>query len=219
MTRVLWARHGHNAANVSRTFSHRAYDTELTERGRAEARFLAEQIARSEETVASVVCSPLNRARGTADIVAEHLGLTVLAELDELRDLNVGDLDGRSDPEAWDTYARVMLAWRQGHPDIRFPGGESLPELCQRLEHALSIVDRVTAQGTALVIAHGASLRAALPTLAGVPDPGHDLQTGACAILDTEPHTFGAISLVAWPTAATAADPVDPAAPLPGMAG
>jgi broad specificity phosphatase PhoE len=35
----------------------------------------------------------------------------------------------------------------------------------------------------AIVIAHGASIRAALPTLTGQPDPGADLATGAVARL------------------------------------
>lgn len=199
MTRVLWARHGRNEANVSRTFSHLKYDTQLTERGRAEAELLAGEIARSDETITSLVCSPLNRARATADIVAESLGLRVDRELDELRELNVGELDGRNDDVAWATYEHVLTAWRQGRADVRFPGGEDLHELCDRLQRALAVVDQITSRGTALVIAHGASLRAALPALAGVSDPGHDLRTGTCAILDTEPHTFGAVRLVAWP--------------------
>ncbi|HET7476857.1 MAG TPA: histidine phosphatase family protein [Dermatophilaceae bacterium] len=197
---MLWARHGRNEANVSRTFSHRKYDTQLTERGRSEAEFLAGEIQRSDEQIASLVCSPMNRARATAQIIAQRLGLTIDAELDDLRELNVGDLDGRNDAEAWAVYERVLQAWRHGRPEVRFPGGEDLHELCARLDRAFQAIDAMTPQGTALVIAHGSNLRAALPRLAGINDPGYDLPTGACAILSTVPHTFGSISLVAWPT-------------------
>lgn len=41
MTVVHWARHGENVANVSRTFSYRVFDGDLTDRGIAQARFLA----------------------------------------------------------------------------------------------------------------------------------------------------------------------------------
>ena len=37
MTVVHWARHGENVANLSRTFSYRVFDSDLTERGIAQA--------------------------------------------------------------------------------------------------------------------------------------------------------------------------------------
>jgi broad specificity phosphatase PhoE len=42
MTVVHWARHGENVANTSRMFSYRIFDGDLTDRGTAQARQLAE---------------------------------------------------------------------------------------------------------------------------------------------------------------------------------
>jgi broad specificity phosphatase PhoE len=107
-----------------------------------------------------------------------------------------------------------------------FPGGENRDELCARLRRALTVVARSAAAGhqpvpadsavpersvvladsaaaeRSLVVAHGANLRAALPCLAGEPDPGADLPTGAVAALHIHPGSSPVASLVSWPGAA-----------------
>ena len=119
---------------------------------------------------AGLACSPLRRARQTADIVGRRLGLPVVMELDELREVNVGDLDGRSDARAWEIYAAVLAAWRAGDNRARFPGGENCDELCARLRRALTAVARgAVGEGRSLLVAHGASLRAAVPGLTAGP--------------------------------------------------
>lgn len=197
MPDILWARHGENVANLTRTLSYRVFDGDLTGTGRRQAIELAERLAAAQLT--GLFCSPLRRARQTAEVVGRRLRLRITAELDDLRELNVGTLDGRNDPEAWDTYHRVLGAWRAGQPDVAFPDGESLNQLVTRLRRALAAV--AGHSGRALVVAHGASLRAALPSLTGAPDPGHDLPTGGFATLRFIPdHTDPPIQLLNWPT-------------------
>ena len=123
-------------------------------------------------------------------------------ELDDLREVNVGELDGRSDAQAWEIYTAVLAAWRAGDTHARFPGGENRDELCARLLRALTAVARSAAAERALVVAHGANLRAALPCLAGEPDPGADLPTGGVAALHVRPGGFPMVRLVSWPGAA-----------------
>jgi hypothetical protein len=52
-------------------------------------------------------------------------------------------------------------------------------------------------------VAHGANLRVALPCLAGEPDPGADLPTGAVAALHVHPGGSPVARLVSWPGAAS----------------
>jgi broad specificity phosphatase PhoE len=212
---VLWARHGENVANLSKTLSYRVFDGDLTDVGRGQARELGERLAAADAgQVQLLACSPLRRARQTAEIVGRRLGLPVAMELDDLREVNVGDLDGRSDARAWEIYAAVLEAWRAGDTQARFPGGENRDELCARLRRALTAVARGAAagrsptlahggeDGRSLVVAHGANLRAALPCLAGEPDPGADLPTGAVAALHVHPGGSPVVRLVSWPGAA-----------------
>jgi broad specificity phosphatase PhoE len=224
---VLWARHGENVANLTKTLSYRVFDGDLTDVGRGQARELGERLAAADAgQVQLLACSPLRRARQTAEIVGRRLGLPVAMELDDLREVNVGDLDGRSDARAWEIYAAVLEAWRAGDTQARFPGGENRDELCARLRRALTAVARGAAagrspaaahggedgrpptlahggeEGRSLVVAHGANLRAALPCLAGEPDPGADLPTGAVAALHVHPGGSPVVRLVSWPGAA-----------------
>jgi len=200
MARILWARHGQNVANITRTFSYRVFDGDLTSTGRQQAARLAERLAVQDDRIGQVVCSPLRRARQTAEIVVARLGLPAAAELDELRELNVGSLDGRSDPQAWAAYDAVLAAWTAGQGRARFPGGEDYAELCARLRHAMVTVASRPGHRISLIVAHGASLRAALPALTGVADPGSDLAPGAVASFEisTGPQGPG-IRLLAWP--------------------
>jgi broad specificity phosphatase PhoE len=184
---VLWARHGENIANLTQTFSYRVFDGDLTDAGRRQARQLAARLATpGADPIGRLACSPLRRARQTAEIVGHQLGLPAAMLLDDLREVNVGVLDGRSDPEAWTIYTEVLAAWRAGDPRARFPGGEDRDELCARLRRALAAVVAGTGAATSLVVAHGANLRAALPGLTGQPDPGADLPTGEIARLEVD---------------------------------
>jgi broad specificity phosphatase PhoE len=227
---VIWARHGQNEANLSRTLSHRTYDRDLTELGRRQAEALGEGLAGSFAAgagtgaagrVALVATSPLKRARQTAEIVAARLGLPVDPVLEDLREVNVGSLDGRADPQAWESYEQVLAAWQHGDRQVRFPDGEDLDELCLRLRRAVTEVDRLaaasgvtgtaggsgTAGGVGLIVAHAGNLRAALSALTGAPEPDADLPTGGYATLrvtpEPEPGSGGAgarLELLTWST-------------------
>jgi broad specificity phosphatase PhoE len=183
MTVVHWARHGENIANVSRTFSYRVFDGDLTYGGSAQAERLADKLHAATDRYGLLVCSPLRRARQTAQIVSDRLGLPVAAELDDLREVNVGELDGRSDDGAWGVYEATLAAWRSGQLAQRFPGGESGDELAARTRRALRGIAAWAGDTDAVVIAHGASIRACVPALTGQPDPGRDLATGDVARL------------------------------------
>jgi len=202
---VLWARHGENVANLTKTLSFRIFDGDLTDAGRQQARDLAERLTASGgDRIGLLVCSPLRRARQTAGILGQRLGLPVAMELDDLREVNVGDLDGRNDARAWDIYARVLAAWRAGDASARFPGGENRDELCARLLRALTAVaSTAVVTGRSLVVAHGANLRAALPGLTGGGDPGADLPTGGVAALQVVPGALAgpSVRLANWPGA------------------
>jgi broad specificity phosphatase PhoE len=202
VTVVHWARHGENVANLSRTLSYRIFDGDLTDRGVTQAHDLAETLSASGHRYGLLACSPLRRARQTAQIVSARLALPVGAELDDLREVNVGDLDGRSDDDAWEIYDAMLAAWRSGQLDRRFPGGESGRELAARIGRALRAVAEQARDREAIVVAHGASIRAAVPVLTGQPDPGTDLATGGLARFTVTPGPGPGsgvdVSLAAW---------------------
>lgn len=195
MTRVFWVRHGENVANLSRTFSHRIFDGDLTNRGREQALVLARSLADARPGFTEMWTSPLRRAVQTAEILGRELDVPLAGELDELREVNVGELDGRNDPAGWAIYGDVLADWRRGNLDRRFPGGENGHQLAARISSALHRLASASA-GPILIVAHGANLRAAIPTLTRTPDPGVDMGTATAAQIEVQ---IASIRLVLWP--------------------
>ena len=158
-TTILFIRHGENPANTTGQLSHREVDYSLTDRGRRQARAVAEHLATGHEgTVGAVFSSPLRRARETAAVIGFVLGHEVEV-LEELRELNVGDLEGRSDGDAWRIHDEIDAAWVHGRAESTFPGGEDLPTALGRFGDALrTIVERV-GDGRAVAVGHGGLMR------------------------------------------------------------
>ena len=154
---ILMARHGETAENKERRFQGQK-DVPLNETGRAQARALGEA-ARAEGLVA-LYASPLVRARETAEIVGEALGLQ--PQLDErLMEVHVGDWQDRlkddlerEEPEQWAAFGRAGEDWR-------FPAGESLLEQQERVIAALVDITQAGAL-PALVVCHRGVIRCAL---------------------------------------------------------
>ena len=98
--------------------------------------------------IATIVASPLVRARITAEIAAEALGLPVEFD-DGLMEVNFGEQEGEPMGDWYDD-------WIAGH--YTPAGAEPFGELLAR---AVVAVNRATAKpGPVLVVAHGALFRA-----------------------------------------------------------
>jgi broad specificity phosphatase PhoE len=159
--RVYLARHGQTAYNLEGRFQGQL-PVPLDETGRAQAAELAERAAGGG--FAALWCSPLLRARETADVVAARIGLT-LREDERLMETNAGDWTDRTfasvQAEAPDRFAAFLA----GDPGFAFPGGESFAEQEARVAAVLEDVER--GELPALAICHGMVIRAALSQRAG----------------------------------------------------
>jgi broad specificity phosphatase PhoE len=155
---LLLARHGETDDNIEPIRIQGLLDTPLNATGRAQARELAQRV--EGEGIQALYCSHLSRARETAEIVGERLGLEPEAD-ERLAEGHRGDLEGlywqdvaRDDPE-------LFAAWRRAGEDFRFPGGESLREQSDRTLAALADI-RTAGRLPALVVCHGGTIRVAL---------------------------------------------------------
>jgi broad specificity phosphatase PhoE len=191
--RILYVRHGENLANTLRQLSHKVVDHPLTDHGRIQAEQLARSLADQDwHFDEEIVSSPSRRAQETAQVLAAKLDLAVVTD-ERLREIDVGSLDGRSDQEAWDTYAEIHRRWAAGEWSRRFPDGENLRNLANRLRAALlgaaaTAGGRPATQGgrdtpIVLVVGHGGGFRAALPYLVkNVADAYPHVDMANCAV-------------------------------------
>jgi probable phosphoglycerate mutase len=154
--RIYLARHGQTAYNAEGRFQGQGA-VPLDDTGRAQAAALAEQTLPYE--FAALWCSPLRRARETADIVARRSGLTPREDA-RLMETDSGEWTDRSfaevqadDPEGFDRF-------KSGDPTFAFPGGESFAQQGVRVAAAFHDIKR--AEAPALVVCHGGVIRIAL---------------------------------------------------------
>jgi len=166
---IYLLRHGETVANLEGRLQGRS-DSPLTLKGVAQVRaigaLLREQIA--EASGFSVMSSPLGRARRSAAIVCQALGLdprTVTCD-PRLAEISFGDWDGLMVPEVDAAYPG---AWARREADrwtFVAPGGESYALLAARVGDWLKAQP---VEARLIVICHGAVSRVMRGLYAGLP--------------------------------------------------
>jgi broad specificity phosphatase PhoE len=157
------ARHGQTAYNHEGRFQgHLPVPLDAT--GREQAAELAEVAAGVE--IVSLWCSPLARARETADVVAARIGLQPIED-PRFVETDTGDWTDRTfaavraeDP---DGFAR----FQRSDPSFRYPGGESFAEQSARVQAGLADLRARPADLPALVVCHRGVIRLALAVALG----------------------------------------------------
>jgi len=167
---VYWVRHGENLANVTGQFSNRRVDLPLTDKGVSQARQVASFLGTQAMGAGPVFSSPLLRAVQTAEIIAAHLGRPIEV-LEDLREVDLGDLEGRADADAIAFYWEVLQSWRDGDRSRAFPGGENHLSMSGRIQAALARVTQAGAGRPSVVAAHAGLLRAGFSHLLLQPFP------------------------------------------------
>jgi broad specificity phosphatase PhoE len=160
---IRLARHGQTAYNAAGRFQGHL-PVPLDETGRAQAHALAQACVGQGFT--TLVCSPLRRARETADIVAGRIGLEPVQD-ERWVETDAGDWTDRTfaeivaeDPEAFAAFARV-------DPAFAFPGGESFAAHQARVAEAAADLRACVDGAPTLVVCHGVTMRLALVAVRG----------------------------------------------------
>jgi uncharacterized phosphatase len=157
VTRLTLIRHGRTAWNAQGRIQGSS-DIPLDEVGLGQARDAAERLAASGETWDAIVSSPLMRARRTAEILAERLGVPLGATYPEWTEQHFGIAEGLSDAE-------VERRW----PDWRPPEKEPDEAVVLRGSLALQRLRDEFGDRSVIVVAHGTIIRYALSPLTGRP--------------------------------------------------
>lgn len=154
-TRVVLIRHGETAWNAD-TRIQGQLDIALNERGRWQAARMAQALA--DEGIEVIVSSDLQRARDTAQALADVTGLPL--QLDSgLRERRFGRFEGRTFQEIDTTWPQDALRWRQRDPEFApADGGESLVAFSARCVAASEAVLVAHAGRVVALVAHGGVL-------------------------------------------------------------
>jgi probable phosphoglycerate mutase len=145
LTTVYAARHGETALNAEERVCG-AVDLPLTDNGLAQAHELADLLA--DKGIERIYCSDMARARQTAAVVGERLGVTPVADA-RLREMCFGALEGCPRDDAEFNRRKQVFA-------ERFPGGgESILQGAHRVYAFLDDMLTECRGQTVLIVSHG----------------------------------------------------------------
>lgn len=142
--RLLFVRHGKSQANATKIVG--TPSTPLAEEGIEQARRVGEVL--KTQNVTAIVCSPYVRAKQTADIIAEEVGIPIrnITVIDDLHERRMGSLEGQPKIHPTEYFFN-------NDTDNDF---ESQQDLIDRLQLALEkitdIADKTT--GATIVVGH-----------------------------------------------------------------
>jgi len=138
-----YLRHGQTDANAQGLMCGGDWDLELNELGREQAEAAAVIYKKVAENISKIICSPLVRARATAEIVNRQLGLPI-EEKPELREWMMGDWGSRPYSEVKDHFLG------EGEP----PNGETRKTFGSRVQRGLA-ESLQSSERPVLLVAHG----------------------------------------------------------------
>lgn len=153
--RLLLIRHGQTPENVLGQLGTWRPGPGLTELGQQQAAAVPDALR--GQPVDAVLASRLVRTEQTAQPLAAERGLEIGIR-EGLHEIEAGELELRSDPDAVRTYMETVFSWVMGGMETRMPGAGDGHEFFGRFDEDIDAIARGTS-GTAAVFSHGAAIR------------------------------------------------------------
>ncbi len=152
MNLIYVIRHGQSTVNVEYRLSCRNFEGDLTALGREQALKAAHWLG--DKGITHIFHSPFHRAFQTAQIIGEKLSLSYLMN-DDLREMDCGDFESRTDKTSWEAFRVIYELWLQGDWKATYPGGESYRQGFDRFNRSLM---NANPNQTTLLVTHGGSV-------------------------------------------------------------
>ena len=143
-------------------------------------------LALKNTEIDAIYSSPLRRALDTAQAIAGYHKLKVQIEPD-LREMEVGELEGVSIADLGTSFGQFLLNWRQGLGTEKLPGGESMVELADRVWAIIQSIKSRHDQGNIVVVSHFFTCVATICKALGWPVTTVErirVQTGSISTID-----------------------------------
>ena len=162
--RVTFIRHGATEFTTSGRMCGQL-DVPLSSWGRLQAHTLGHRLA--GRPFDAIVTSPLARARDTAAVIGDALGLEPVEDL-RFGELYLGGLEGQHTSVLRDDPTGFAARWKKAPARVRFPGGESMRDVARRAWAGLEDIHTQYPDGHVLVVSHMFAISALLCRILGV---------------------------------------------------
>ncbi|MDX2357848.1 histidine phosphatase family protein [Dietzia sp. PP-33] len=192
--RLHLVRHGQTPSNVAGALDTALPGAPLTELGRTQAETVGDELAGSGISPSVVLCSEAARARETAGLIAEAMGLSTQA-VPGMYEVQAGQFEMRTGAEALLAYNRVVRDWLEdGELTACLPGGESAHDVRDRAMPVVSeLRESYLDNGTDVVlVVHGTLMRMIAVFAGAVPSQwALDNRIPNCGVIELAPDRGG----------------------------
>jgi broad specificity phosphatase PhoE len=179
LTRFILVRHGETEWNRNERFRGRA-DLSLNENGHRQAEAAALKLKGRD--AAAIYASPMKRTLETADPISRELGVSV-TPTEGLIDIDYGEWQGLSLEEANTKDSVMYHKWHHSPHEVRFPGGEGLAHVRDRVVAAVHEIAAGHDKQTVVLVSHKVVCQVLICAMFGL-DNSHfwQVRQDVCAI-------------------------------------
>ncbi len=165
---LIFTRHGETDWNTAKKIQG-SNDIPLNERGIAQARSMGEKLVREQYPIQRIYTSRQLRAKKTAEIAAEFLGVECRI-VDGLEEMNLGLWEGLSWKQVEEQFPEEYAVWKKSRRYTRSPKGECYQDVLDRLLPVLrQIIEAEKGGKDILIVTHSAVVVCLLAYLHGTP--------------------------------------------------
>ena len=158
MVRIIFVRHAESLWNPIGRYQGRL-DPELSERGHNQAKLIANALKKYNPTV--LYSSPLKRTYQTAEYISKELNLPIIKN-EDIIEIDHGDWSGLLVEEVKEKYPEMFRQWLFEPHLVKFPNGESLEDVFDRVKKFLKYASEKHENDTIVVVSHTVPIRASL---------------------------------------------------------
>lgn len=151
-------RHGQSTYNLAGRTQGRTNDSVLTDLGKNQALDVGKKLKNKE--IQAIICSPLSRAKQTAELANSELNVPVVYD-DHFIEVNVGEIEGMHYTEIQAKYGEKYQQWRsldRQYEDLCFKGGETKRQVRDRVFEGLNNYVNDNRYSTLAISSHGIML-------------------------------------------------------------
>ena len=177
--KIYYVRHGQTDWNFARKMQGGQTERNLNKTGIEQAKYTKKQLENVKYDI--VICSPMNRAKQTTEIISEGRDVTIIID-ERIRERRLGELEGvpiteECEKKIWDYNLNIELA-----------GGENLKEFEERILNFIEEIKDKYNNKTVLIVAHGGVAKVLKAYLFGKPESNNLDGIGMenCEIIEAE---------------------------------
>ena len=160
-TKIFLIRHGQTEGNANKQYCG-LLDMELNQNGCLQAEQLAGRM--EKDIIHRIYASDRKRAIQSAWIIFKGRRIN---KISELREINFGIFEGKSDQEIRESNADIYEKWLSDPYNTAVPGSERLMDFQRRVARALKKIVLANSNKTAAVVCHGGTISIILSRING----------------------------------------------------